>query len=101
MTTDALEQRIRILPESVINQIAAGEVVVRPASVIKELVENALDAEASTISIWTERGGKERIQVTDDGFGMSPIDAELCFERHATSKISSAKDLYNLLTKGF
>lgn len=101
MTTDALEQRIQVLPESVINQIAAGEVVLRPASVIKELGENAIDAEAYTITFWTERGGKERIQVTDDGIGMSPIDAELCFERHATSKITSVKDLYRLLTKGF
>lgn len=101
MTTDALEQRIRILPESVINQIAAGEVVLRPASVIKELGENAIDAEARTISIWTEQGGKRRIQVTDDGIGMSPVDAELCFERHATSKIASVQDLYRLLTKGF
>ncbi|MCX8112451.1 MAG: DNA mismatch repair endonuclease MutL [Bacteroidia bacterium] len=101
MITGALEQRIHILPESVINQIAAGEVVLRPASVIKELGENAIDAEAFSISIWTEQGGKKRIQVTDDGIGMSPIDAELCFERHATSKISSAKDLSRLLTKGF
>lgn len=101
MTTDALEQRIRILPESVINQIAAGEVVLRPASIIKELGENAIDAEARTISIWTEQGGKRRIQVTDDGIGMSPVDAELCFERHATSKIASVQDLYRLLTKGF
>ncbi|MCS6894993.1 MAG: DNA mismatch repair endonuclease MutL [Bacteroidia bacterium] len=101
MTTDALEQRIRVLPESVINQIAAGEVVLRPASVVKELGENAIDAGAFHISFWTERGGKDLIQVSDDGVGMSPIDAELCFERHATSKISSAKDLYHLLTKGF
>ncbi|MEN3041228.1 MAG: DNA mismatch repair endonuclease MutL [Bacteroidia bacterium] len=101
MTTDALEQRIRVLPESVINQIAAGEVVLRPASVVKELGENALDAGALHITFWTERGGKDLIQVSDDGIGMSPIDAELCFERHATSKISTAKDLYNLLTKGF
>ncbi|GIV23505.1 MAG: DNA mismatch repair endonuclease MutL [Bacteroidia bacterium] len=101
MTTDALEQRIRVLPESIINQIAAGEVVLRPASVLKELGENAIDAEASTISLWTEQGGKILIQVSDDGIGMSPIDAELCFERHATSKIQSAQDLYRILTKGF
>ncbi|MCS7297934.1 MAG: DNA mismatch repair endonuclease MutL [Bacteroidia bacterium] len=101
MIIDAPEQRIRVLPEAVINQIAAGEVILRPASVIKELVENAIDAQAFTISVWTERGGKQRIQVTDDGMGMSPIDAELCFERYATSKIQSIKDLQRLLTKGF
>lgn len=101
MNTSALEQTIRVLPESVINQIAAGEVVLRPASVIKELGENAIDADAHTISVWTEQGGKTKIQVTDDGIGMSPVDAELCFERHATSKIETAKDLYRLLTKGF
>lgn len=95
------DQRIQVLPESVINQIAAGEVVLRPASVIKELGENALDAEAQQISFWTEHGGKTLIQVTDDGVGMSPIDAELCFERHATSKIRSVQDLYALCTKGF
>ncbi|GIV24541.1 MAG: hypothetical protein KatS3mg026_0233 [Bacteroidia bacterium] len=99
MTT--ADQRIQVLPESVINQIAAGEVVLRPASVIKELGENAVDAEAQHISIWTEQGGKSLIQVTDDGVGMSPLDAELCFERHATSKIRSAQDLYALYTKGF
>ncbi|MCX7606129.1 MAG: DNA mismatch repair endonuclease MutL [Bacteroidia bacterium] len=101
MTTDALEQRIQILPESVINQIAAGEVVLRPASVIKELGENAIDAEANMITFWTEEGGKALIKVTDTGIGMSPLDAELCFERHATSKIREAKDLYRLGTKGF
>ncbi len=99
MTT--AEQRIQVLPESVINQIAAGEVVLRPASVIKELGENALDAEAHHITIWTEHGGKSLIQVTDDGIGMSPLDAELCFERHATSKIRSVQDLQALYTKGF
>lgn len=101
MTISGLEQRIRVLPESVINQIAAGEVVLRPASVLKELGDNAIDAEAHHISFWTESGGKALIQVTDDGMGMSPIDAELCFERHATSKISQAQDLYSLTTKGF
>ncbi|MCS7188510.1 MAG: DNA mismatch repair endonuclease MutL [Bacteroidia bacterium] len=101
MTTDVLEQRIRILPESVINQIAAGEVVLRPASIIKELGENAIDAEAFSISFWTEEGGKSLIKVTDDGVGMSRIDAELCFERHATSKIQQVQDLYRLSTRGF
>ncbi len=101
MPTSTAEQRIRILPENIINQIAAGEVILRPASVLKELLENSIDAQASQISIWTEEGGKARIQVTDDGAGMSPIDAELCFERHATSKITSLRDLYHLQTKGF
>lgn len=101
MITTEGEQRIRLLPEHLINQIAAGEVILRPASVIKELGENALDAEASQITFWTEAGGKARIQVSDNGIGMSAIDAELCFERHATSKIYSLKDLYRLRTKGF
>ncbi len=101
MPTSTAEQRIHILPENIINQIAAGEVILRPASVLKELLENSIDAQASQISIWTEEGGKARIQVTDDGVGMSPIDAELCFERHATSKITSLRDLYHLQTKGF
>ncbi len=101
MSTKTAEQRIHLLPENIINQIAAGEVILRPASVLKELLENSIDAEAQHISIWTEEGGKTRIQVTDDGIGMSPIDARLCFERHATSKISSLRDLYRLQTKGF
>ncbi|MCS6790918.1 MAG: DNA mismatch repair endonuclease MutL, partial [Bacteroidia bacterium] len=101
MITTEGEQRIRLLPEHLINQIAAGEVILRPASVIKELGENAIDAEATQITFWTESGGKERIQVSDNGIGMSAIDAELCFERHATSKIHSLKDLYRLRTKGF
>ena len=101
MSISTVEQRIHILPENIINQIAAGEVILRPASVLKELLENSIDAQARQISIWTEEGGKSRIQVTDDGIGMSPVDAELCFERHATSKISSLRDLYQLHTKGF
>ncbi len=101
MSISTIEQRIHILPENIINQIAAGEVIVRPASILKELLENSIDAQSHNISIWTEEGGKARIQVTDDGTGMSPIDAELCFERHATSKITSLRDLYHLQTKGF
>ena len=101
MSIETAEQRIHILPENIVNQIAAGEVILRPASVLKELLENSIDAGAHQISIWTEEGGKTRFQVTDDGTGMSPIDAALCFARHATSKISSLRDLYRLQTKGF
>ena len=92
---------IRLLPDSVANQIAAGEVIQRPASVIKELVENAVDAGATDISIIIQDGGRTLIQVVDDGCGMSPSDARMAFERHATSKIASADDLYSLHTMGF
>jgi len=92
---------IKLLPDHVANQIAAGEVVQRPASVVKELLENAIDAGANTIKLIVKDGGKALIQVVDDGMGMSETDARLSFERHATSKISSAKDLFNLSTKGF
>src|SRR5271170_4874463 len=93
--------RIRILPEAVANKIAAGEVVERPASVVKELLENALDAGAKTIRIETEVGGKRMIRVTDDGHGMSHDDALLAFERHATSKLRTADDLLSIATLGF
>jgi DNA mismatch repair protein MutL len=93
--------RIRILPEAVANRIAAGEVVERPASVVKELLENALDAGAKTIRIEVEAGGKRLIRVTDDGHGMSHDDALLAFERHATSKLRSADDLLSIATLGF
>ncbi|MCL6481733.1 MAG: DNA mismatch repair endonuclease MutL [Firmicutes bacterium] len=93
--------RIRILPESVANRIAAGEVVERPASVVKELVENALDADAHTLRVETEAGGKRLIRVTDDGCGMSRDDALLAFERHATSKLRTAEDLLAIATLGF
>ncbi len=93
--------RIRILPESVANKIAAGEVVERPASVVKELLENALDAGAKTVRIETEQGGKRMIRVTDDGYGMTHDDALLAFERHATSKLKTADDLLSIATLGF
>jgi len=92
---------IHLLPDHVANQIAAGEVVQRPASVIKELLENAIDAGATNIKVLVKEAGKTLIQVTDNGNGMSLTDARLCFERHATSKINSAEDLFSLKTKGF
>lgn len=92
---------IRLLPDSVANQIAAGEVIQRPASVIKELVENAADAGATDIRIYVKDAGKTLIQVIDNGRGMSETDARMAFERHATSKIRSAEDLFSLHTMGF
>ena len=92
---------IHLLPDSVANQIAAGEVIQRPASVIKELVENAIDAEACNIHVLVTDAGKTCIQVIDDGKGMSETDARLSFERHATSKIREASDLFALRTMGF
>ena len=95
------ETRIQRLPEHVANQIAAGEVVQRPASVVKELMENALDAGASRITVELKDAGRNRIAVEDNGMGMGPEDAALCFERHATSKLRSADDLLALATMGF
>lgn len=92
---------IQLLPDHVANQIAAGEVVQRPASVVKELLENAIDAEATHIQLLIKDAGKTLIQVSDDGKGMSETDARLCFERHATSKIKMAEDLFQLKSKGF
>jgi DNA mismatch repair protein MutL len=92
---------IQLLPDHVANQIAAGEVVQRPASVVKELLENAIDAEATNIKLILVDAGKTLIQVVDNGLGMSTTDARLSFERHATSKIKKAEDLFNLHTKGF
>lgn len=92
---------IQLLPKHVANQIAAGEVVQRPSSIVKELLENAIDAAATNIQLVVKESGKTLVQVIDNGIGMSPVDAELCFERHATSKISSAQDLFSLTTKGF
>ncbi len=92
---------IQLLPDHVANQIAAGEVVQRPASVVKELLENAIDAGATNITLLLKDAGKTLVQVIDNGKGMSTTDARLCFERHATSKIKNAEDLFNLNTKGF
>ncbi|WP_288982784.1 DNA mismatch repair endonuclease MutL [uncultured Flavobacterium sp.] len=92
---------IQLLPDHVANQIAAGEVVQRPASVVKELLENAVDAKASEIKLIVKEAGKTLVQVIDNGLGMNTTDARLCFERHATSKIRHAEDLFDLHTKGF
>lgn len=93
--------KIKLLPDSVANQIAAGEVVQRPASAVKELVENAIDAGASTINLIVKNAGKTLIRVIDNGIGMSETDARLCLERHATSKINQVEDLFALQTMGF
>src|ERR1700704_5506322 len=93
--------KIRVLPDHISNLIAAGEVVERPASVAKELVENAIDAGAKRIVIDVEAGGRRLLKITDDGEGMTPHDAVLPFGRHATSKISKAEDLNGISTLGF
>src|SRR5215475_11382791 len=93
--------RVQTLPEAVINHIAAGEVIERPASVLKELLENALDAQARSIKVMVQGGGIELIQVDDDGLGMDAADAVHCFTRHATSKISAMDDLEHITTLGF
>ena len=92
---------IHLLPESTANQIAAGEVVQRPASVVKELLENAVDAGSNSIKLFIKNGGSTLVQVDDNGSGMNAFDARMCWERHATSKIVKAEDLYNLNTLGF
>lgn len=92
---------IQLLPDSIANQIAAGEVVQRPASAVKELLENSIDAGASKIKLVIKDAGKQLIQVIDDGKGMTEIDARMCFERHATSKIRTTNDLFNIRTMGF
>ena len=92
---------IRLLPDNVANQIAAGEVIQRPASAVKELLENAIDAKATQIKLILKDAGRTLVQVVDNGIGMSPTDARLAFERHATSKIRVADDLFSLQTKGF
>src|SRR5882757_5157495 len=92
---------INQLPASVINQIAAGEVVERPASVVKELLENAIDAGAGRVDVTVERGGKDLIRVADSGLGIAPDDLPLAFMPHATSKLSVADDLFQIRTLGF
>lgn len=96
-----MQNVITLLPESVANQIAAGEVVQRPASIVKELLENAIDAGATFIKLFIKDAGKTLVQVSDNGSGMNPVDARMAFERHATSKIKKAEDLFQLHTKGF
>jgi DNA mismatch repair protein MutL len=92
---------IKLLPENVANQIAAGEVVQRPSSVVKELLENSVDCKAKTIKLIIKDAGKTLIQVLDNGSGMSSKDLDLCFVRHATSKINNSDDLFDLKTMGF
>ena len=92
---------IKLLPDHIANQIAAGEVIQRPASVVKELIENSIDAGADAIQILVKDAGRTSIQIVDNGKGMSFMDARMAFERHATSKIASADDLFALNTKGF
>lgn len=97
----AASNKIQLLPDSVANQIAAGEVIQRPASVVKELIENAVDAGSTEIEVFIEDAGRTLISVKDNGSGMDEEDALLCFKRHATSKLASAEDLFSLATKGF
>ena len=92
---------IRLLPDAIANQIAAGEVIQRPASVVKELLENSIDSGARIIQLIIKDAGRTLIQVVDDGCGMTDTDARMCFERHATSKISKIEDLFSLYTFGF
>ncbi|MCX7612107.1 MAG: DNA mismatch repair endonuclease MutL, partial [Ignavibacterium sp.] len=96
-----MKNKIKILPENLANKIAAGEVVQRPESVVKELLENSIDAQAKNIELIVKQAGKSLIQVCDDGIGMSEEDAILCIQKHATSKISSIEDLEAIKTLGF
>ena len=92
---------IQLLPNHIANQIAAGEVIQRPASVVKEMLENSLDAGSNEIKLFVKESGKTLLQVTDNGSGMSKADVCMCFERHATSKISNIEDLFSIQTMGF
>lgn len=92
---------IHFLPDEIINKIAAGEVIERPASAVKELIENAIDAGATRIQVTIEEGGKKKIQVSDNGKGMSSADLDICYLRHTTSKLNNADDLFHLRTNGF
>ena len=92
---------IKLLPDSLANQIAAGEVIQRPASVVKELLENSVDADASHIQLIVKESGRNLIQVVDDGKGMTEADARMSLERHATSKIATSDDLFHIRTMGF
>src|ERR1041385_7023424 len=96
-----MSNRIALLDDITANRIAAGEVVERPASAVRELVENAIDAGATQIAVLLEEGGKRRIEVADNGFGMDPEDAVLALQRHATSKIRTSDDLFAIRTLGF
>jgi DNA mismatch repair protein MutL len=93
--------KIVLLPDNIANQIAAGEVIQRPASAVKELLENAVDADATQVKLFINDAGKSLVQVIDNGSGMSETDARMCFERHATSKIKSIEDLFHIRTMGF
>jgi DNA mismatch repair protein MutL len=95
-----MPSRIKLLPDDLINRIAAGEIVERPASVLKELLENSLDAGAARIEVQAEAGGKDLLRITDDGSGMGPEELSLCLERHATSKLSADSDLTSITTLG-
>ena len=97
----SVSSKIKILPEQVINQIAAGEVIERPASVVKELVENAIDAGSTRIEVELWDAGKQKILVRDNGSGMTPEEAQLCVERHATNKIKNLDDLFKVKSLGF
>ncbi|HEY5648995.1 MAG TPA: DNA mismatch repair endonuclease MutL, partial [Nitrospiria bacterium] len=96
-----MKSRIQVLPDSLRNKISAGEIIERPASVVKELLENAIDAGADRISVDVREGGQRSIRVTDNGEGMTLDDTRLAFERHATSKLSREEDLQNIRTMGF
>src|SRR6187399_3199288 len=96
-----MPDKIQLLPDSIANQIAAGEVVQRPASAVKELVENSIDAGATSVTVIVREAGKTLLQIIDNGHGMSETDARMSLERHATSKIRKAEDLFTLRTMGF